>query len=110
MIREARAVLIPSRWEEAAVPRVALEAYASGVPVIASERGALPEGVVPEETGLLVPAEEPGAWREAVRRLEDDATSTRLGTGAFALWRERYGPDAGLAALLALYEGVTRRS
>lgn len=110
VIREARAVLIPSRWEEAAVPRVALEAYASGVPVIASERGALPEGVVPEETGLLVPAEEPGAWRDAVRRLEDDTTSTRLGNGAYALWRERYGPDAGIAALLALYEGVTRRS
>jgi glycosyltransferase involved in cell wall biosynthesis len=110
LIREARAVMIPSRWDEAAVPRVALEAYAAGVPVIASERGALPEGVVPEETGLLVRTLEAEAWRDAVRRLEDDATSVRFGHGARAMWRERYGPDAGLASLLSLYEGVANTS
>ena len=106
LIRSARAVLIPSRWEEAAVPRVALEAYACGVPVVSSDRGALPEGVIHGQTGLIVPAGDPTAWRAAAVAMTDDGTGERLGGGAFALWRERYGPEAGLAALEALYAEV----
>ena len=104
LIRSARAVMIPSRWEEAAVPRVALEAYACGVPVISSDRGALPEGVIHGETGLIVPADDPVAWRDATVTMTDDGTVERLGSGAFAMWRERYGPEAGLAALESLYD------
>ncbi len=110
LIRAARAVLIPSRWEEAAVPRVALEAYASGVAVISSDRGALPEGVVDDETGIVLPADDPAAWREATSRMGADGTDERLGRGALTLWRERYGPQAGLAALEALYLEATTRS
>jgi glycosyltransferase involved in cell wall biosynthesis len=108
LIRSSRAVVIPSMWEEAAVPRVALESYACGVPVIASDRGALPEGVREGETGLLVHAEDHLAWRGAVQRLVDDPTSRRLGDGALHLWRERYAPAPGLARLESLYEEVTR--
>lgn len=110
LIRAARAVMIPSRWEEAAVPRVALEAYASGVAVISSDRGALPEGVVNDETGIIVPADEPAAWRDAAAAMIVDGTDERLGRGALALWRERYGPEAGLEALEALYLAATTRS
>ena len=108
LIRAARAVMIPSRWEEAAVPRVALEAYASGVAVISSDRGALPEGVVDDETGIVVPADDPAGWRNAAARMSEDGTDERLGRGALALWRERYGPEAGLAALETLYLEATR--
>jgi glycosyltransferase involved in cell wall biosynthesis len=116
LIRSARAVMIPSRWEEAAVPRVALEAYACGVPVVASDRGALPEGVLDGETGLVVPADDVAAWRDAATTLTDDGTDERLGRAGYALWRERYGPEAGLAALVSLYDdavdalGPTTRS
>jgi len=102
--------MIPSRWEEAAVPRVALEAYASGVAVIASDRGALPEGVVNDETGIIVPADEPAAWRDAAAAMIVDGTDERLGRGGLSLWRERYGPEAGLEALEALYFEATTRS
>ena len=108
LIGSSRAVMIPSVWEEAAVPRVALEAYACGVPVIASDRGALPEGVVHGETGFLVHAEDHLEWRSAIGSVSDDATSTRLGEGALHLWRERYAPAPGLARLEALYEEATR--
>ncbi len=110
LIRAARAVMIPSRWEEAAVPRVALEAYASGVAVISSDRGALPEGVIDGETGMLVPADDAAGWREAAAAMSVGATGERLGRGALALWRERYGPEAGLEALEALYLEATTRS
>lgn len=110
LIRSARAVMIPSRWDEAAVPRVALEAYASGVAVISSERGALPEGVVNGETGLIAPADAPAAWRDAAASMAIDGSGERLGRGALAMWRQRYGPDAGLEALEALYFAATTRS
>ncbi len=110
LIRASRAVMIPSRWEEAAVPRVALEAYASGVAVISSDRGALPEGVVDDETGSVVAADDPAAWRDAATRMIATGADERLGRGALALWRERYGPEAGLAALEALYLEATTRS
>lgn len=47
----ADALLVPSRWEGFGI--VALEAMRMGKPVIASNRGALPEIVVDDETGLI---------------------------------------------------------
>ncbi len=50
--------------------RVVVEAQASGIPVVASASGALPD-VVGEE-GLLVPPRDPGALRDALARLLDE--------------------------------------
>jgi len=46
-------LVVPSRWEGFGL--VALEAMAMGKPVVASNVSALPEIVVPGQTGLLVP-------------------------------------------------------
>ena len=48
-----------------------LEAMSVGCPVICSDAGALPE--VARGAGLLVPPDQPAAWREAIERLEGDA-------------------------------------
>ena len=102
LLTGARALLTPSRWYEAA-PRTIVEAYASGVPVIASDIGALPDSVERGVSGLLVPPERPDAWAEAIRSLLDDEMSIRLGNGAHGRWRERYSPEVGLAELEACY-------
>jgi len=66
-----RLLLAPSQWEEA-WGRVASEAQMSGIPVLASDRGGLPEAVGPG--GLLVPHDAPpAAWRAALAALLDDA-------------------------------------
>jgi glycosyltransferase involved in cell wall biosynthesis len=63
-------LLAPSQWEEA-FGRVAAEAQVSGIPVLASNRGGLPEAV--GGGGLLVDYNGPfGAWVSALRRLWDD--------------------------------------
>lgn len=53
LLKHARAVLLPSTCEETS-SLVAMEAAACGTPVIAFDRGALPEVVHQGETGLIV--------------------------------------------------------
>jgi glycosyltransferase involved in cell wall biosynthesis len=102
LLRNARALVLPSRWYEG-WPRVAVEALAAGVPIVASDIGGLPELVVDGESGLLVPPDEPAAWMNAIRRLDDDAVSERLGSGAHTQWKERFSPEVGLRSLEELY-------
>lgn len=51
-MRGAQFLVCPSTWYEC-FALVVVEAFASGLPVIASSLGALPELIRPEETGLL---------------------------------------------------------
>jgi glycosyltransferase involved in cell wall biosynthesis len=107
LIREARALLLPSVGYEAQ-PRVILEAYAAGVPVLASDLGALPEAV-PSDSGLLVAPGDVGAWSDAVERLLDDRESERLGQGAWRRWRDRYSPERALKNLEDAYGRAVAR-
>ncbi len=101
LIQQARAVLVPSQSYEGQ-PRTILEAYAAGVPVVASDIGALPEAVL-GDSGLLVPPADADAWAGAVERLLDDRESERLGEGAVQLWRDRYSPERALEHLETAY-------
>lgn len=105
LIRSARAILVPSRSDEGA-GRVVLEAYASGVPVIASRVGGLPEAVVEGTTGVLVPPGDVSAWRAAVESLLDDRESERMGKAGLERWMAEYSPERGLARLEAAYRSA----
>ncbi len=52
--------------------RVSIEAQACGVPVLCSDNGGLPETLQPNVTGLLVPAGDVHAWRDAILKLAGD--------------------------------------
>jgi glycosyltransferase involved in cell wall biosynthesis len=102
LLRRARAVLVPSTGPEGA-GRVVLEAYAAGVPVVASRMGALPEVVEDGVTGLLVGATETKAWARAVEQLVDDSESERMGRAGWELWSTAYSPEIGLQSLENTY-------
>jgi glycosyltransferase involved in cell wall biosynthesis len=109
VLAKARALLVPSEWYEGQ-PRGILEAYAAGVPVIASRIGGLPEVVHEGKTGLLCEPGDPGAWAEAAVALSHDGEAERLGHGAHDEWTRRFSPSHGLASLEAAYEQALRKS
>ncbi len=104
----ARALLLPSRWYEAA-PRSIVEAYAAGVPVVASDIGALPEAVEHGLTGYLAPVDDAAAWAGASRRLLDDELCVQLGGAARARWEQRHSPGRALTDLEDAYDEALRR-
>jgi glycosyltransferase involved in cell wall biosynthesis len=65
ILRNARVTVVPSVWEEA-FGLAAAESMASGVPVVASSVGALPEIVDVGVTGVLVPPQDPKALADAI--------------------------------------------
>jgi glycosyltransferase involved in cell wall biosynthesis len=102
LLRGARALLVPSLCYEGA-PRGVIEAYAAGVPVVASRIGALAELVEDDVSGLLLPPGDQAAWIDGVKRLLDDGEADRLGRGALALWERDYTPERGLERLEDAY-------
>jgi glycosyltransferase involved in cell wall biosynthesis len=102
LLARARAVVVPSRAFEGA-PRVVVEAYAVGVPVLAARSGALPELVVDGEAGLLLEPGDAQAWKQAVARLSDDEVAERMGAAAYEIWRRLYSPEVAFETLEAGY-------
>ncbi len=84
---EARILLAPSRWEEA-FGRVAAEAHLSGIPVVGSDRGGLPEAIGPGGSihSLDAPIEE---WSDAVRALWSDEGHYQAVSAAALRYSER---------------------
>ena len=70
-LASADAVVIPSLWYET-FSLIAHEAFASGVPVLASRLGALAEVVRDGLDGLLISPGDVNAWRAAFQSLIDD--------------------------------------
>ena len=82
----------------------ALEAMASGTPVVASRIGGLAEVVVDGETGFLVPPGDTEALADRLARLVSDRRlAARLGANARDLVVQRYTWRAFAARCLAAY-------
>ncbi|WP_033399687.1 D-inositol-3-phosphate glycosyltransferase [Corynebacterium massiliense] len=75
-------VAVPSYNESFGL--VAVEAQASGTPVVAARVGGLPIAVRDGETGVLVRGHEPAAWADALGQLLDD-DDLRIGMGETAV-------------------------
>ncbi len=99
----ARAVVLPSRCEGFGLP--ALEGLAHGRPVLVAAAGALPEVV--GAAGVVLPADDPRAWAEAIAAtgdVEPDAARQRRRARA-----ADFGWERAAAALLALWREISAR-
>jgi glycosyltransferase involved in cell wall biosynthesis len=101
--RRASLFVFPSRHE--GMPNALLEAMASGLPVIASQIAGNEELVVPGETGILVPPDDPDALREALRwLLVDESARERMGLAARRRVEADFRWDTTVDGYLAILE------
>jgi glycosyltransferase involved in cell wall biosynthesis len=93
---------LPSRYE--GLPVAIVEAMTCGIPVVATAVNAVPDVVVPGQTGLLVPPQRPDLLAEAVGHLLDNPLAAdRMAHAAVAWLADRFGDAALGSALVAAY-------
>lgn len=103
--RSSKLLVIASRSE--GLPLVLLEALWLGVPVVATTVDGVPEVVVEDVNGLLVPPENAGALADALLRLLlDSDLRRRLGRQARASIADRFSPEATTEKYLEVYRQV----
>jgi len=66
-LKESNILIIPSRMES--IPQVIKEAFYLKIPIIATNVGGIPELITHEETGILVPPNNPKKLKEAITKL-----------------------------------------
>ena len=98
-------ITVPSHIEP--LGNATLEAMAAGRPVVGSRVGGIPEMVVDRETGVLVPAQEPGALAEALEPLiTSPELRQRLGLAARQRAERAFSLAAHATRLQSLYDSV----
>lgn len=102
----ADVLALPTRAD--AVPWVVLEAMAAGLPVVASDVGAI--GELLGDSGELVQPDDPEQLAAALRRLTDPELRGRLGARALERVRENYDSPVQVQRLLELLEEVAGRT
>jgi len=89
------------------LPNVVVEALSQGLPVVATRVAAIPEIVVDDENGRLVPPEDPAALAAALDGLAaDPVTRGRLGAAALRTVAQGWDLEAGLTRLGAWLEAA----
>nr|ART39029.1 H378 [uncultured bacterium] len=103
---QALALVVPSVWYEN-FPRTIVEAFACGLPVIASRIGALADIVRDGQTGLLF---EPGDARDLAGKMawarENPQRMAAMGAAARAQYEAEFSPEVNYRRLMEIYDGV----
>jgi len=104
----ARVYVQPSRREGFGL--AVAEAMASGLPVVASAVGGLPDVVGHGSAGVLVPPDDPQALADAVKALLDDPVeASRLAKAGRARVEAEYSVDAMVDGVEAVYRSLISR-
>jgi len=103
ILKSSQILVVPSRAES--IPQVIKEAFYLKVPVIATNVGGNPELVVHQETGILVPPEDPEKLLIAINNLLDNEESRRsFVNNAFEFINKNFSWDVLLEKYTSLYE------
>ena len=105
LLTQARAVVVPSVWQEPA-GLVTLEAAAAGRAVIASRVGGIPEYALPDFSLLAAPNDVSALAAHLDRLARDPSLAAQMGRAGFACAQDRFGVDRFVDAIDAEYERV----
>jgi glycosyltransferase involved in cell wall biosynthesis len=91
------------------LPTVIMEAMATGLPVISTDIGGIPEMVVQNETGFLVRPGDAGALAGAIEKVIDDRLlAQRFGEAGYERAQRLFSIEKNVHELCALVDNATR--
>ncbi len=102
LMRQSRFVVVPSQQYET-FGLTALEAFAARTPVLASNRGALPE-IVDQAVGSLYHPDQPGGLGGAIRQLANNPQLPQLADAGYNRLLTDFAPALHYDRLMELYE------
>lgn len=107
-IRQAAVCVAPcitaTTGDRDGLPTVLLEAMATGTPCLSTAVTGIPEVVRHEETGLLVPEQQPQQLAKAIQRLlADGELRVRLAKAARSLVDDQFSIDTNIAQMRRLF-------
>ncbi len=104
----AEIFVCPSRHEP--LGNVILEAWSHGRPVLSTASHGALELITPDESGVLVPCEDPPRMAEALQALlADEPARRQIASAGRAVAGGRYGRASVVESYLSLYDGLLRR-
>ena len=108
-MRSAAVMVFPSEWYEG-MPLSLIEAFAAGLPVLASRLGAMESMIEDGRSGILVEPGDPSALAAGISRAVADPTRlAAMGRAARSTYLETYAPEPNYARLAAIYRSAVAR-
>ena len=105
IIKSSEIVVVPSRMES--LPTTVKEAFFLNVPVIGTNVGGIPELIINNETGILVPPENPNKLAQAVNQLlSDKQKAEKLAVNGNTFVKNNMTWDVILPKYLKFYENL----
>lgn len=87
-----------------------MDAMASRLPVVATAVGGIPEIVINNQTGILVPARNPQALAEAILKLYHDREfGRRLAQKGYDIVHQKFSAESMADRIIDVYEKIARR-
>jgi glycosyltransferase involved in cell wall biosynthesis len=109
IIKSSQVVVVPSRMES--LPTTVKEAFYLNVPVVATNVGGIPELIKDNETGILVPSENPNKLADAVNELlSDKQKAERLANNGNKFVKNYMTWDVILPKYIQFYEKLLSTS
>jgi glycosyltransferase involved in cell wall biosynthesis len=107
LFNECRFLVVPSLWHEN-FPYVMMEAFARGKAVLGSDKGGIPEYIVPGETGYVFPSHNSDQLAMYINELwSNPGKAKRMGEKAKKMADLQFNDEAFYSRLSAIYENIS---
>ena len=109
LMQQAAFLVLPSEWYEG-FPLVLVEAFAHGLPILASKLGSMADIIKDGETGLLfAPGDAADLAGKAKWLMENPQQAQKFGENARRVFLDKHTAEKNYLELIAIYEDVRRQ-